>query len=51
MNNCWVNLKNLKLILDGYAEQYITMGFGDKKAIVFKKQDITDIIPEPKVVE
>lgn len=44
-------LKNLKLILDGYAEQYITMGFGDKKAIVFKKQDITDIIPEPKVVE
>lgn len=44
-------LKNLKLILDGYAEQYITMGFGDKKAIVFKKQNITDIIPEPKVVE
>lgn len=43
-------LKNLKLILDGYAEQYITMSFGDEKAITFKKQDIVDIIPEPKIV-
>jgi len=42
-------LKNLKLILDGYAEQYITMGFGDGKAIVFKKQDIVDMISEPRV--
>ena len=43
-------LKNLKLILDGYTEDYITMGFGDNKAIVFKKQAVVDIIPEPKVV-
>jgi len=43
-------LKNLKLILDGYTEQYITMGFGDGRAIVFKKQSVVDIIPEPKVV-
>jgi len=42
-------LKNLKLILDGYIEQYITMCFGDNKAIVFKKQGVVDMIPEPRV--
>jgi DNA polymerase III sliding clamp (beta) subunit (PCNA family) len=43
-------LKNLKLILDGYVEQYITMCFGDNKAIAFKKNGVVDIIPEPRVV-
>lgn len=41
-----VDLNNFKLILDGVEDEYITMNFGDKKAICVKKANITDIIPE-----
>lgn len=44
-----LDLKNLKLILDGNTDQYITMCFGDNKAVVIKKQNVVDIIPEIKV--
>ena len=43
-----LDLKNLKLILDGSTDQYITMCFGDGRAVVIKKQSVTDIIPEIK---
>lgn len=45
-----VNLNNFKLILDGCEDEYITMNFGDNKAVVVKKANISDIIPEQKVV-
>ncbi len=44
-----INMNNLNLILAGSKEDYITMCFGDHKAIVIKKQTITDILPEMKV--
>lgn len=44
-----LDLKNLKLILDGCDDDYITMCFGDSKAVVVKKNNICDIIPEIKV--
>ena len=44
-----LDLKNFKLILDGCEDDYITICFGDNKAVVVKKQNICDIIPEIKV--
>lgn len=45
-----VNMNNLSLILAGSKEDYITMCFGDHKAIVLTKAGgITDILPEMKV--
>ena len=44
-----INLNNFKLILDGCEDEYITMNFGDNKAVVVKKANISDIIPENKV--
>lgn len=41
-----VDLNSFKLILDGVEDEYITMNFGDQKAICVKKANITDIIPE-----
>lgn len=46
-----INLNNFKLILDGCEDEYITMNFGDKRAVVVKKSNISDIIQENKVVE
>ena len=46
-----INLTNFKLILDGCEDEYITMNFGDGKAVVVKKTNISDIIPESKVVD
>ena len=45
-----VDLNNFKLILDGVEDEYITMNFGDQKAIVVKKANVSDIIPELKGV-
>ena len=45
-----VNLNNFKLIIDGCEDEYITVNFGDNKAVVVKKANISDIIPEQKVV-
>lgn len=44
-----IKLNNFKLILDGCEDEYITMNFGDNKAVVVKKSNISDIIPEQKV--
>jgi len=44
-----VYLSNFKLILDGVEDEYITINFGDQKAVVVKKQTISDIIPEVKI--
>lgn len=44
-----LDLKNFKLILDGCDDDYITVCFGDHKAVVVKKQNICDVIPEIKV--
>ena len=44
-----LDLKNLKLVLDGCEEDYITICFGDSRAVVFKKQSVSDIIPELKI--
>lgn len=46
-----LDLKNLKLVLDGCEDEYITMCFGDSRAVVIKKQSITDIIPELRINE
>lgn len=41
-----LNIETLKNILDGSAEDYFTMNFGDHKAVVVIRQDIKNIIPE-----
>ena len=41
-------LNNFKLILDGCDDEYITMSFGDNRAVVIEKVNIIDIIPESR---
>lgn len=41
-----INLANFKLILDGAEDDYVTINFGDHKAVVVSKGTIKDIIPE-----
>lgn len=41
-----INLSNFKLVLDGVEDEYITVNFGDHKAVVVQKANISDIIPE-----
>ena len=43
-----LDLKNLKLILDGCDDEYVTLCFGDGKAVVIKKQSVADCLPELK---
>ena len=42
------DLANFKLILEGTEDEYITIAFGDHKAIIVKKNNIVNIIPEIK---
>ena len=42
------DLANFKLILEGSEDQYVTISFGDGKAIVVVKNAISNIIPEIK---
>ena len=44
-------LNHVKLMLDNCEEDYITMNFGDGRAVVIKKSNIADIIQEKKVKE
>ena len=44
-----VNFNSLSLILSGNEDEYVTICFGDQKALVVKKQTISDIMPELKV--
>ena len=41
-----INLSNFALILNGVEDEYVTINFGDNKAVVVKKANISDIIPE-----
>ena len=41
-----INLSSFKLILDGIEDEYVTINFGDHKAVVVKKISVSDIIPE-----
>ena len=43
------DLANFALILEGVEDEYISINFGDHKAIVVRKNNIVDIIPEIKV--
>ena len=45
-----LDLRGLKLVLDGCEEDYVTFCFGDNKAVVIKKQTICDILPEVTVM-
>ena len=44
-----LNMSNLNLILNSCEEEYVTLCFGDTKAFIIKKNNITDILPELKV--
>ena len=44
-----LNINTLRLMLDGSDDDYVTINFGDSKAVVFKKNTISDIIPEVRV--
>ena len=43
-----LNMANLNLILSGCEDDYVTLCFGDTKAFVIKKNNISDILPELK---
>ncbi len=45
----FLDLFKFKLILDGADDEYITLNFGDSKAVVIKKGSISDIIPEVRI--
>ena len=45
-----VNMNNLSLILNGCTDEMIDISFGDNKSICIKKDNVTDIIPELKLV-
>lgn len=40
------NLAGFKLILDGVEDEYVTINFGDSRAVVVRKNNVVDIIPE-----
>ena len=44
-----LDLANLKSILSNISEEYITMSFGNHQAIVIKRSNIYNIIPECKM--
>lgn len=43
-----LDLADLKLILDNIPEEYITMSFGNHQAVVVKRPNISNVIPEVK---
>ena len=43
------DLNNLKLILDTCSEEYLTITFGDQRAVVINRNNIINIIPELKI--
>lgn len=42
----FINIETLKNIIDGCVEDYLTLSFGDSKAVVLSRQAIKNIIPE-----
>ena len=45
-----LDLADLKLILDTISDDYITLSFGNHQAAVIKRQSISNIVPECKVI-
>lgn len=43
-----LDLADLKLILDNIPEEYITMSFGNHQAVVVKRPNICNVVPEVK---
>ena len=44
-----LNINSLRFMLDGSDDDYVTINFGDNKSVVFKKNNISDILPEAKI--
>ena len=44
--NNYYDVNEFKKILDGCAEQYITLNFGDHKACVVTRNSIRNVMPE-----
>ena len=42
----YLNIETLKNILDGCQEEFITLNFGDHKAVVIVRQSVRNIVPE-----
>lgn len=45
-----LDLADLKLILDTISDDYITLSFGNHQAAVIKRQSISNIVPECRVI-
>lgn len=43
-----LDLSDLKLILDTISEEYITLSFGNHQAVVLKRPNISNVVPEVK---
>ena len=41
-----LDLNDLKLILDTITEEYITLSFGNHQAVVVKRTNISNVVPE-----
>lgn len=45
-----LDLADLKLILDNISDDYITLSFGNHQAAVIKRQSISNVVPECRVI-
>lgn len=45
-----LDLSDLKLVLDTITEDYITVSFGNHQAVALKRPNLTNIIPECKMI-
>lgn len=43
-----LDLSDLKLILDTISEEYVTLSFGNHQAVVLKRPNISNVVPEVK---
>ena len=43
-----LDLSDLKLILDTITEEYVTLSFGNHQAVVVKRTNISNVVPEVK---
>ena len=44
-----LDLSDLKLILDTITDEYVTLSFGNHQAVVLKRTNISNVVPEVKV--
>lgn len=51
--SCYIDLKDLKLTLDGYTDMYVNISFGDNAAVVITKENaktsIKNVIPQIRI--